>query len=377
VAVDVHTVPVVGQDGLTHGAAMILHDASGEASLEERCQTLQERASKDPLTDVANRAEFERAHQLFVNAHLERVMPCSTIICDLDHFKSINDTYGHQAGDEVLKNFGRLLKSECRAGDLVARYGGEEFVVLCADCTAAAAANRAEEIRKTMGELPQSVLNGKHVTVSIGVTEVQAGDTAESMLRRADRALLEAKRLGRNMVVQLGTGLTQSEPASHAPSLKVRYGSELFLERTLMTAVPLNIAVEKLRGFVLDHHAEVLSINGDRIDLRIESLNHNPARRRSDRPIPFVVELALAEQRAVSTSVDGRVTGELSRTQVKVAIRLKRARDRRNADVAEQASDILAGIKSYLMASDETASVEDGKPRRAMNVLAPWLKQRR
>jgi diguanylate cyclase (GGDEF)-like protein len=352
---------------------MILHDASGEASLEERCQNLQERASKDPLTDVANRAEFDRAHQLFVNAHLERGMPCSTIICDLDHFKSINDTYGHQAGDEVLKNFGRLLKSECRAGDLVARYGGEEFVVLCADCTAAAAASRAEEMRKTMAELAHGVLNGKHVTVSIGVTEVQAGDTAESMLRRADRALLEAKRLGRNMVVQLGSGLAPAD-ATLEPSVKLRYGSELFVERVLMTAVPLNIAVEKLRGFILDHHAEVLSIKADRIDLRIDSLS--PARRKSDRPIPFLVELVFAEQRAVSTSVDGRVTGELSRTQVKVAIRLKRPRDRRNADVAEQAGAILAGIKSYLMASTEAPPSEESKPRRAINVLAPWLKRR-
>ena len=106
IAVDVHTVPVVGSDGQTHGAAMLLHDASGEASLEERCQSLHETATKDPLTEVANRAEFDRSHKLFVNEHLERGVPCSPIICDIDHFKSINDTYGHQAGDEVLRSFG-------------------------------------------------------------------------------------------------------------------------------------------------------------------------------------------------------------------------------------------------------------------------------
>ena len=71
---------------------------------------------------------------MFVAAHLERRLPCSLIICDIDRFKQINDTYGHQAGDEALKSFAQLLKSACRPGDLVARYGGEEFVMLCADC---------------------------------------------------------------------------------------------------------------------------------------------------------------------------------------------------------------------------------------------------
>ncbi|MGD9724087.1 MAG: diguanylate cyclase [Pirellulales bacterium] len=377
VAVDVHTVPVTGADGVTRGAVMVLHDASGEASLEERCQSLQERASKDPLTDVANRAEFDRAHQLFVNVHLERNIPCSTIICDIDHFKSINDTYGHQAGDVVLKSFAQMLKSECRPGDLVARYGGEEFVVLCADCTNAAAARRAEEIRKIISELPHAALGGKEITASFGVTEIQPGDTPESMLRRADRALLEAKRLGRNMVVQLGNGMgDDSEVPADAPAWQHRPGNELFIERTLATAVPLNIAVEKLRGFVLDHHAEILAINAERIDLQIESLSTDPRRRRSDRPIPFLVELSLCEKHAPSTSVDGRVTGEVTRTYATVAIRLKRARDRKRADVTAHANAILAGIRSYLMATTETPSVEPTKTRRTINLLAPWLKLR-
>jgi hypothetical protein len=208
------------------------------------------------------------------------------------------------------------------------------------------------------------------ITVSFGVTEVQPGDTPDSMLRRADRALLEAKRLGRNMVVQLGSGMTESP-------VQCRPGSELFVERDLVTAVPLNMAVEKLRGFVLDHHAEILSINTDKVDLQIETVQTNPSRRRSDRPVPFLVELALSEERVPSTSVDGRVTGEVAHTRIKVAIRLKRARDRKKADVASQATAILAGIKSYLMAADESPPAEPVKTRRAMNVLAPWLRLRR
>ena len=377
VSVDVHTVPVVGPNGFVHGAAMVLHDVSGEASLEERCQILHERATKDPLTEVANRAEFDRAHEAFVQAHLERNVSCSTIICDLDHFKSINDTCGHQAGDEVLKTFARLLKSECRPGDLVARYGGEEFVVLCADCTNADAARRAEELRETISKVPHPALGGECITVSFGVTEIQPGDTPESMLRRADRALLDAKCGGRNMVVQLGNGLMDSgESQSDSAVLAPGPGNEHHVERVLATAVPLNIAVEKLRGFVQDHHAEILAIKANRVDLEIVTLAPNPSRRRNDRPIPFLVELVFSERLVPATGVDGRVTGEMARTFVKVTIRLKRARDRKKADVVVQASAILAGIRSYLMATAESATQVPSKTRAATNILAPWMKLR-
>ena len=99
-----------------------------------------------------------------------------------------------------------LLKGACRPGDLVARYGGEEFVMLCADCDNAAAARRAEQVRKALGQMQQPKMEGRSVTASFGVTEIQPGDTPETMLRRADRALLMAKSKGRNVVVQLGSG---------------------------------------------------------------------------------------------------------------------------------------------------------------------------
>ena len=76
-------------------------------------------------------------------------------MCDIDRFKLVNDTYGHQAGDEAIKSLATLLKSACHPGDLVARYGGEEFVMLCADCDNATAARRAEQIRKALSRLPQ------------------------------------------------------------------------------------------------------------------------------------------------------------------------------------------------------------------------------
>ncbi len=207
-AVNLHTIPVVGPDGATQGASVLLHDVSGEASLEERCHSLYEQAIRDPLTQLANRAEFDRVHAMFVDAHLERRLPCSLIICDIDRFKQVNDKFGHLAGDEVIKSFSQILKSGCRPGDLVARFGGEEFVMLCADCNNATAAARAEQLRKAFSDLPQAVLGGKPCSASFGVTEIQPGDNSQTMLNRADRGLLMAKESGRNLVVQLGSGMS-------------------------------------------------------------------------------------------------------------------------------------------------------------------------
>ncbi|MEM6654814.1 MAG: diguanylate cyclase, partial [Planctomycetota bacterium] len=209
VAVDLHAIPIHSEDGVLQGATVLLNDVSSEASLEEKCQALHAEMTRDPMTQVANRAEFDRMLAAFVDAHEETGLPCSLIMADIDFFKRINDTYGHQAGDEAIITFAKLLKSMCRSGDLVARYGGEEFAVLCADCNNASAAARAEEIRRKLAETPHSELGNKNITASFGVTELQAGDTPETMLRRSDRALLQAKDQGRNQVVQLGDGMTE------------------------------------------------------------------------------------------------------------------------------------------------------------------------
>ena len=179
-----------------HGATLLLHDASSQITLEERVQTLHEKATRDPLTKVANRAEFDRGHDQFVETHLERGLPCALIICDIDHFKSVNDTFGHQAGDDALVVLRALLQRSCRPGDLVARYGGEEFVMLCADCDNSTATDRATTIRRELAETPQPLIGGRPITASFGVTEIQAGDTPETMLRRADRARYRRRSVG-------------------------------------------------------------------------------------------------------------------------------------------------------------------------------------
>jgi diguanylate cyclase (GGDEF)-like protein/putative nucleotidyltransferase with HDIG domain len=353
VSVEAQIVPVLAGDGTTQGVSLVLHDVSPEMSLEARCHSLQEMATKDPLTRVANRAEFNRVHAMFVHAHLDRQLPCSLILADIDHFKQVNDTFGHPAGDEVLKSFAKLLKSCCRPGDLVARYGGEEFVIVCADCDNAAAARRADEIRKRLGQIQQPALENRRVTASFGVTEVQPGDTPETMLARADRGLYDAKARGRNQVVQVGSGLSQSAPARSEAAPAAPQHGHLLAEQDLVSAVPMSVAIEKLRGFVADQSAEVLSVDQGRMKLRVGQGGFFLLRRTADRNIPLLVDLSFQE--AVLPAPEGAKRNPVV-TRMHVEIRPLRGRDRRRAEAAERARQLLASFRAYLMAVDDSPS---------------------
>ena len=206
VTVEVQAIPVLDQKSNLLGAAMLMRDVSSERSLEELCQNLYTQATRDPLTQLANRTEFERVYTELVNNYRKKGPPFSLIICDLDHFKQINDAYGHQAGDEVLVKISTVLQDNAGPGDLVARYGGEEFVLVCPDGGIAAATRRAEMIRDQLSQIEHVSLGGRRATASFGVTQIQPGDTTETTLRRADRALYLAKNQGRNQVIQLGVG---------------------------------------------------------------------------------------------------------------------------------------------------------------------------
>ncbi|NQT12580.1 MAG: diguanylate cyclase, partial [Planctomycetes bacterium] len=376
ICVDSHAIPVFAENGVALGAILLLHDASPETSLEQRCQSLHEKATKDPLTQVANRAEFDRVHEAFINTHKEQQVPCSLVMCDLDHFKQVNDTYGHQAGDEAIKTFARLLRNACRPGDLVARYGGEEFVLLCADCDNATTTQRADEIRQTLSQTPHSQMEHRSVTASFGVTEIQPGDTAETMLRRADRALLMAKGKGRNRVVQLGVG-SNSDGAVRKKRLfwPERTRSAAVLEQDLVTPVPIAMAIEKLRGFVADHRAKIIAIDGNRVKLEIDD-QPGPTRRRGDRPVTFSADLRLTEETFARDEADDARASAVLRTRIHIAITPRKNRDRRRADVADRAGTVLSSFRSYLMASEQPNSATKGVLRRASQILAPWLSTR-
>jgi len=160
-------------------------------------------ARTDGLTDLNNRRHF-----LEVAAHEWAVaqrygLPLAMMLFDIDRFKLINDTAGHQMGDEILKRVARAACERLRAADVLARYGGEEFIVLFPGSTARQAAVVAERIREAIAADAIETRAGRvSATISVGVAEaLSAQDTLEQLIRRADRALYDAKASGRNCIV--------------------------------------------------------------------------------------------------------------------------------------------------------------------------------
>ncbi len=347
--VDILVIPVVDEKTkVCHGVTTLIRDISSETTLRERVQDLHEQATTDPLTGLSNRAEFDRGLNEAVESSLNEGGTVSVVIADIDRFKQVNDVYGHQAGDEVLTVFAKLLRRFSREEDLVARYGGEEFVVLCPDCDNAAATRRAEMVRRELAQLSHHCLDHQTVTASFGVTEIQLGDDSETMLRRADRALYQAKDGGRNRVVQLGAGLLLTDDNKERKWLDWmrRKPLDCLLERTLVANVPMNVLAEKIRGFIADHGAEIVSIEENQVVLSLDIQQMRQLRRSTDRPVALLIELLLSE-RPVD---DDDSTGQAA-TLIEVRIRPRRARDRR-AMAQPQAEQILASIRSYLIAQN-------------------------
>jgi diguanylate cyclase (GGDEF)-like protein len=372
VSVDSHAIPVLAADGARLGAVLLMHDASPEASLEERCHSLHDKATKDPLTQVANRAEFDRVEAMFIEAHRQQNAACALMMCDLDLFKQVNDVFGHQAGDDVIRTLAALLQNSARPGDLVARYGGEEFVVLCAGCDNATAARRADEIRKALAQIPQIKMGGRAVTVSFGVTEIQAGDTPETMLRRADRALLMAKQQGRNTVVQLGVGAGEERTPDKSTWFWPFRSTQppMVFEQDLITPVPVAIAIEKLRGFVTDHCAKILEVNGNTVQLEIDQVTRSQRRRAADRAMAFRMRIELSEEHCESEDQAGVA---FSRTRLHLVISPVKNRDRRRDDVAQRASQLMSSFRSYLIATVVGEPASEGVLKSATRRLLPWL----
>lgn len=165
-----------------------------------------EMAVTDGLTGLHNRRYLDSHMKTLFERARQRNRPMSFLITDIDRFKSINDTFGHDGGDEVLREFALRLRRQVRGADLVCRFGGEEFVVAMPDTDAEVAAKVAERVRAAIEVAPFSLSGNRNirVTASVGVTTIRDGsDTVGEIAKRADRALYEAKNGGRNRVVQL------------------------------------------------------------------------------------------------------------------------------------------------------------------------------
>jgi diguanylate cyclase (GGDEF)-like protein len=183
------------------GLADLARQLSGVLANLRLRKTLVEQATHDPLTGAVNRRQLEAELKLTVHRHHKTGEPFAIVLVDVDHFKKINDQFGHERGDRVLAGLGMLLRKRLRASDILARVGGEEFVILLRAVDHATTAALAESIRVSVQD---EKLGGDDVTCtcSLGVVHVARLELGvDELVRRADRALYEAKAAGRNRVV--------------------------------------------------------------------------------------------------------------------------------------------------------------------------------
>ena len=204
------------QYGQLQGFIAVVTDITERKRLQA---ALQEQAIRDPLTGLFNRRYLDETLPRELSRCQRNGEPLVVAMLDLDHFKRFNDTYGHEAGDTVLRTIGELLGKTLRAGDLPCRYGGEELTLILHGSTLEDARLRLDELRQALrktrmvyrgGELPA-------ITVSIGVTAAEAAETdATTLLNRADAALYQAKAQGRDRVVAATGGQLSSQPIGNS-----------------------------------------------------------------------------------------------------------------------------------------------------------------
>ena len=196
------------QNDITEEKSTVLqleHEVEQRKSLEAKYRYL---ATHDPLSGLHSRRHFFEQGETELRRCLRYSSSVSMLLVDLDEFKAINDRHGHEAGDMVIQAFGQLCERTLREHDLAARIGGEEFAILLPETPADSAWTLAERLRVALEQLPITTGVGTlHVTASIGVAGAHLqDDTLQSLINRADGAMYEAKRTGRNCVFQVDSG---------------------------------------------------------------------------------------------------------------------------------------------------------------------------
>lgn len=181
---------------------LLMESFKSSLSIQIEIENLKQEAALDGLTGVSNRGDLERQLSQYVSNATRYGKNLSMFLFDIDDFKNINDTYGHQAGDEVLKVFAETVKQNIRSCDLIARYGGEEFAVVLPETPCDMASELAERIRiKLFKTRIESDKGPIAASASFGVAHLAAGMEASDLIKKADENLYRAKKSGKNMVV--------------------------------------------------------------------------------------------------------------------------------------------------------------------------------
>jgi diguanylate cyclase (GGDEF)-like protein/PAS domain S-box-containing protein len=192
----------VFKDDILNGAVIAFRDITEQKkylqSLETINKLLETQATTDALTGIYNRIKFNHSLTIEISRAERNNSPLSLIIFDIDYFKKVNDTYGHSAGDNVLKRLAKLVETNTRETDILARWGGEEFVILAQGISLGQTVKLADKLRQKIEEF--DFKKPHKITASFGVADFKKGDSSMILIDNADEALFRAKRSGRNQV---------------------------------------------------------------------------------------------------------------------------------------------------------------------------------
>ena len=200
VPVRVRATPLRDKSGQIIGAVETFNKGVSPEQTERRIRKLQQTALLDPLTAIGNRRHLESRLQASMTEYCENHVPFGLLFCDVDRFKDLNNTYGHNLGDRVLRMISQTLRANIRDSDTMGRWGGEEFLVILRNLDPHFLYVIGEKLRNLVRNSQLSLPDERIVsaTISIGGTLVQDGDTIESLIDRADRLMYKSKTNGRN-----------------------------------------------------------------------------------------------------------------------------------------------------------------------------------
>ena len=351
--------PVIDAMGQFIGCILLIHDDSAQLNLKRQLRDLHAFSILDPLTQVANRAAFERAMEMSFHNREHSDDKFSLIVADIDFFKQINDNYNHHIGDQALVEFSQILKNFVGDQDILARFGGEEFVILCPDSDLKTAAQLAEKIRRNLNQTPMPMLDGKCITASFGVSELIQGDTPTDLFVRADTALIQAKEAGRNRVITsspnpITTPAAQDSSRDLAcgiswPSLK----DEAIICDMFKTRTPIPVLVEKLRGFIVEMDADLRNVEANHAVMVLEFEDRNDYSRKGR----FEVRIDFVED---GEGEDSEKHGRRTYTFLRITSRLAK-RKWFSTNAPDLANDLLNEIRSYFMITSDADIVQTVK----------------
>jgi diguanylate cyclase (GGDEF)-like protein/PAS domain S-box-containing protein len=202
VPVQVRSTAIRDDSGNIIGAVETFNKGVSPEKTERRIRKLQQTALLDPLTFIGNRRHLESRLKTSMFEFQENQLPFGLLFCDIDHFKNINDTFGHKRGDNVLRMVAQTLRANIRDTDTMGRWGGEEFLVVLRDIEVESLQNIGEKLLNLVRE-SHLVLSDKRIlsaTISIGGTLARKTDTIDSIVERADRLMYQSKASGRNRI---------------------------------------------------------------------------------------------------------------------------------------------------------------------------------